>query len=91
MKTQAIILAMYLTSSIAGSALAQEKPANPELLARLEQLASESEQRGRNLTGKPKGLWLLHQARIRNLIDELKAGKSVDPKEVDRLIQEHYR
>jgi hypothetical protein len=71
--------------------LAQGKPANPELLARLEQLASESNEKGRNLTGGPKGLWLLHQSKIRNLIDQLKAEKSVDPKELDQLLAEHYR
>lgn len=70
---------------------AQEKSENAELLARLERMASESDSKVRNLTGAPKGKWLLHQRKVNRLIDQLKAGKPVDPKEIDEILKEHSR
>jgi len=40
------------------------------------------------LTGGAQAKWLLHQAKIRRLIDQLKSGQSVDPKEIDELLKE---
>ena len=70
---------------------AQEKSENAELLARLERMASESDSKVWNLTGAPKGKWLLHQRKVNRLIDQLKAGQPVDPKEIDEILKEHSR
>lgn len=71
--------------------LAQQKSENAELLARLERLASENEWKIRTSTGAPHGKWLLHQRKVQRLIDQLKAGQPVDPKEIDQILAEHSR
>lgn len=76
---------------LAAAAEAQDKGSNRELVAKLEQMRSQSEWKTRTLAGAPKQKWLLHEARVNKLIDRLKAGQSVDPKEIDELLKEHYR
>ena len=86
---QVLIVSFIL--SISASAPAQQKADHAELIARLERMASDSDWKARNLTGAPKQKWLLHQARIQRLIDQLKSGQSVDPKEIDEILKEHSR
>jgi len=76
---------------LAATAEAQDKGSNRELVAKLDQMRSESEHKAQILTGGPKQKWLLHEARLNKLIDRLKAGQPVDPKEIDELLKEHYR
>jgi len=78
-------------SLLAVAAQAQDKGSNPELVAKLEQMRSDSEHKAEILTGKPKAEWLMREARINRLIGQLKAGQSVDPQEIDELLKEHYR
>lgn len=91
MKTRTFFLAigLGLLASIPG--WAQERSRDPELVARLEQMLSDADWQARNLTGGAKGKWLLHQAKIRRLVDQLKAGQSVDPREIDEILREHSR
>ena len=81
---------------IAGVALVSSMPLkaepqapNPDLLARLEQMAVDCEWKVRNMTGGVKGRWLLHHAKMGKVIDQLKAGQAVDPKAIDSVIREH--
>ena len=76
---------------LAITAHAQDKSSNRELVAKLEQMRSDSEHKAEILAGKPKQEWLLREARINGLIAQLKAGQSLDPKEIDELLKEHYR
>jgi len=76
---------------LAATAQAQDKGSNRELLAKLDQMRNESEHKAQILAGAPKQKWLLHEARVNKLIDHLKAGQPVDPKEIDDLLKEHYR
>jgi len=78
-------------SLLAVAAQAQDKGSNPELVARLEQMRTASEHKAEILNGKPKAEWLLREARINRLIDQLKAGQTVDPKEIDELLKVQYR
>jgi len=93
MNARKLMIAISLMSSlsISVSAWAQQKTENQELVARLERLASESDQKVRTLNGGPKQKWLLHEMRVRELIDKLKSGQSVDPKEIDEILTEHSR
>jgi hypothetical protein len=79
------VLGVTFILSVSASTSAQQKGADTELLARLERLASESDSKVRNLTGAPKGKWLLHQRKVNRLIDQLKSGQSVDPKRLTRF------
>lgn len=83
------VLSMSLILS--GPALAQQNSEDKELVARLERMVSESDWKTRTLTGAPQQKWLLHRARIRRLIDQLKSGQAVDPKEIDQILTEHSR
>jgi hypothetical protein len=76
---------------LAVAADAQEKGSNPELVAKLEQMRSDSAHKAEILSGAPKQEWLLREARINRLIGQLKAGQTVDPKEIDELLKVHYR
>ena len=93
MNARKLVLTTSLISifSISVSALAQEKDNNPELMARLERIVSESDQKVRTLNGAPKQKWLLHEMRVKELIDKLKAGQPVEPKEIDAILTEHSR
>jgi len=86
-----VFLVAVSMAILAAGAQAQDKGSNPELVARLEQMRTASEHKAQILTGKPKAEWLLREARINRLIDQLKAGQSVDPKEIDELLKEQYR
>ena len=70
---------------------AQQKTTDKELTARLERMASESDWKARTLSGAPKQKWLMHQSRVNGLIEKLKKGQEVDPKEIDEILREHYR
>ncbi len=93
MNARKLILAISLMSilSISASASAQQKAENTELVARLERMASENDWKITTSTGAPHQKWLLHQLRVERLIEQLKAGQPVDPKEIDRIIEEHSR
>lgn len=93
MNARKLVLTTSLISilSISAAVSAQQKTDDAALVARLERMASESDQKVRTLNGAPKQKWLLHQMRVRGLIDKLKAGQSVDPKEIDAILTEHSR
>jgi len=86
-----MFVAAVSLSLLGMTAEAQNKGADRELVAKLEQMRDQSEQKAQNLTGGPKLKWLLHEARVSKLIDRLKAGQTVEPKEIDALLKEHYR
>ena len=87
MKTNLLAVAIAVNVFAMGSVLAQEKSTNPNLLAQLEQRLAESDNKAKALTGKPKTLWLLREAKIENIIERLKAGQAVDPKELDVVLK----
>jgi hypothetical protein len=91
MNAKTFFLALSMSLVLSASASAQPKGDDKELVARLERMASETEWKTRTLTGAPQQKWLLHQARVRRLIERLNAGQSVDPREIDELLREHSR
>ena len=40
-------------------------------------------------SGGPRGLMLLHQAKMRRALEELKAGRPVDPKDIADVMKGH--
>lgn len=86
-KLRFLIIGVVLTFSV--SALAQEHVASPALMARLQRMADQTDWKLKTTTGGYKGRWLLHQARLRRIVDEIKAGKPVDAKEIEALQKEH--
>ena len=87
MKTKVLTLAIVLNVFAVAPMWAQQKSPDANLLAQLEKRLAESDSKSRGLTGGPKSLWLLREAKIEKIIDRLKAGQSVDPKEIDVILK----
>jgi hypothetical protein len=89
MKKVSIFVAIALTVLTWIPVRAQDQKAKTEVLAKLEQMLADTDWKVTTSTGGPKGQWLLRQRKLNRLIDQLKAGQSVDPKEVDELLRQH--
>lgn len=87
MKTRAFFLTIVLSALAATPMWAHQQKADENLMAQLEQRLAESNAKSKGLTGKPRSLWLLRQAEIEKIIGRLKAGESVDPKEIDVILK----
>ncbi len=90
MNVKTLTLAIGLGLLFAASAIPQQQGGDAQSLARLEQLAGDCEWKLRNATGGVKGRLSLHHRKLENIIEQLKAGKSVDSKEIDRVLHEHF-
>jgi hypothetical protein len=86
MKTKVFTLAIALNLFAVVPMWAQQKSPDANLLAQLEKRLAQSESESKRLTGAPKSLWLLREAKIEKIIERLKAGQSVDPKEIDVIL-----
>jgi hypothetical protein len=87
MKTKVFFLVVSL-GVLAGKPIwAQQQNPDPNLMVQLEQRLTESDSEANRLTGAPKELWLLRKLQIEETIDRLKAGQSVDPKELDVILK----
>ena len=87
MKTKILILAVALGMFAATPIWAQQQKPDANLMAQVEKRLAESDSKAKGLTGAPKLKWLLRQAEIDKVIDRLKAGQSVDPKEIDVILK----
>ena len=86
-KTKIFLLAVGFSVLAAKLIWAQHQNPNAELTAQPEQRLAQSDSEARQLNGGPKELWLLRKLKIEEIIDRLKAGKSVDPKEIDTILK----
>jgi len=80
-----------LSFFISGFSGAGQRTIASELISKLEEMQSKHDWEARTRTGAPKLLLLMHQARVRGVLDQLKSGSAVDPKDIDSLYKEHYR
>lgn len=81
------LFAVGLGALAATPICAQQKSPDANLLAQLENRLAESDNKSKGLTRKPKSLWLLREAKIEKIIEQLKAGQSIDPKEIDVILK----
>lgn len=86
MNTKIFVLAVGINIISAAAVLAQQSTQDANLLAQLEKRLAQSDSEEKRLTGKPKSLWLLREAKIAKIIERLKAGEPVDPKELDTVL-----
>ena len=89
MKSKIFFLIIGLALILSVSARAQEQPANPELMARLERMTDETDWKLKTSSGAYKGKWLLHQFKLRRIVEEIKAGKPADARTIEALQKEH--
>ena len=83
MNTKVFLLALAINTIAVTPMWAQDKATDANLVAQLEKRLTESDTKAKGLTGGPKALWLLREAKIEKIVERLKAGQSVDPKELD--------
>ncbi|MBI4522696.1 MAG: hypothetical protein HY695_02660 [Deltaproteobacteria bacterium] len=89
MQTKIALLAAMLVL-LSGTVLWAQSHDDPSrLAAMLEPMLEKCDWKVRNLTGGPKGVMLLHQAKMRRILGELKAGQLVDSKEIHEIMKEH--
>jgi hypothetical protein len=87
-----ILLAVLGFSLLASSPLwtaPRAATADAEFIARLEQKYGDCEWKARNLTGGPKLALLLHHRSMGKVIERLKAGETVDAKDLQRVLADH--
>jgi 7,8-dihydro-6-hydroxymethylpterin-pyrophosphokinase len=84
---KALVLAAALNIFIATPMWAQQQKPDANLVAQLDKMLAESDSKARGLTGAPKQKWLLRHAKIEKIIDRLKAGQSVDPRDIDVILK----
>jgi hypothetical protein len=89
MKAKQLLVAIGVTLLTSAPVWAEQHGDNPQLLARLEQMHKDCEWKTRNLTGGAKGVQLLHHTKLGNVIEQIKNGQSVDPKEIDAVVKGH--
>ena len=89
MKAKQLLVAIGVSLLTSAPVWAEQHGDNPQLLARLEQMHKDCEWRTRNSTGGAKGVLLLHHTKLGNIIEQIKNGRSVDPKEIDAVIKGH--
>lgn len=86
-------LLVALGFSLVASAPAWAEPpatnTNTELIAQLEKKYTDCEYKARHLTGGPKLALLLHHRAMGKVIDQLKAGETVDANVLHRILVEH--
>jgi hypothetical protein len=79
-------------SLVASAPVWAEPPAtntNTELITQLEKGYGECESKARHLKGGPKLALLLHHRSMGKVIDQLKAGETVDANVLHRILVEH--
>lgn len=69
----------------------QEKKADAEILARMEKTLDDSDRQGQHLTGQARTTWVQNQAKVKSLVERLRAGGTVDPKEIDEVLKQYSR
>lgn len=69
----------------------QEKSPNADVLARMEKTLDDTDRPGQHLTGQARTRWVQNQAKLRGLIERLRAGGTVDPKEIDEVLKQYPR
>ena len=89
MKTKLLLSAMFAIILTSTAAIAQQSPANTELISRLEEARQDCEWKARNMKGSPQGNMLLHQRMMQNVLAQLKAGGSVDQETVYKAFENH--
>lgn len=90
MKTKMISIALGLGLVAAAPVWSEQPSKESPVIARLEKLAGDCEWKLKIATGGVKGKLSLHHRQMENVIADLKAGKSVDSKTIDAVLNQHF-
>jgi hypothetical protein len=83
--TTGVLCTSLTASAFAGSPTADTEKA--ELISKLEQRAHRLEWDAQGTKGVPRAQLEQRSLRVKKLIERLKAGETVDPQEIDKLLQ----
>jgi len=89
MRIESVLLPLILISFAVLLTGFQAQGNQSHLLALLEPTLEKCEWKVQTLTGGPKGVMLLHQAKMRRILSELRAGQPINPKEIEEIMKEH--
>lgn len=88
MRTKVLLLPVMAVSLLATLAWAQPQTHQGDLVAQLQAALEKCDWKVR--TGAaPTGIMLLHQAKMRRILAELKAGQTVEVKDLEEVLKGH--
>jgi hypothetical protein len=85
----AFITAMLLAAANIAWAEPQTNDDQSQLVAQVVRALEKCEWKVTTSNGGPKGLMLLHRAKMRRVLEQINAGRSIDPKEVAEVFKGH--
>ena len=88
MRTKVVFLPVIAVSLLATLAWAQPQAHQGELVARLKVALKECDWKVRT-SGAPTGIMLLHQAKMRRILADLKTGQTVGMKDLEEVLRGH--
>ena len=89
MKFKHILPAIGLAALFSSAGYAREPLTTVELIDHLDEAARDCDWKARNLTGAPKGRMLLHKRTMDDVLEQLKAGREVDPRKLEEALKVH--
>jgi hypothetical protein len=84
-----LFLSVSLILVASTAAATQPGPTHAELLGRLQSALEKCAWKVSTITGGPKGMMLLHRAKMEKLVEQLKAGQTVEAGEIAKLLEAH--
>ena len=88
-KKIAFVTTILLSAANIAWAEPQTKDDNSQLAAEVRRALEKCEWKVTTSSAGPKGLMLLHRAKMRRVLEDINAGRSVDPKEVAEVFKGH--
>jgi len=90
MKTKSFLLTIFSVLIVSSAATAQQQSTgNAGLIARLENAKQNCAWKIRTLKGAPQANMLLHQRMMENVLEQLKAGQTVDHQKIVKAFESH--
>lgn len=89
MKTKSFLLTIFSILLVSTAAMAQQSGGNAGLISRLEDARQNCAWKIRTLKGAPQANMLLHQRMMENVLEQLKAGQTVDHQKIVKAFENH--
>jgi len=89
MRFKQILPVIGLAALFSSTGYAKESLTTVELIDHLDEAARDCDWKARNLTGAPKGRMLMHKRTMDDVLEQLKAGREVDPRKLEEALKVH--
>ena len=91
MKSVVFFVIVTVSLMLSAGVWAQQQIGKEQVTVRFNDMASDTDWKVRTSNGGAKQKWLLHQVKVTKIAERLKAGESVDAREIEEILQEHSR